>query len=356
MDSQFADQLEKLKTLQAVQTYEDMHTFKEQLYVVLDLIEATPTLLSDQVLDTLEQFSMNSPYRDINNPGPTIHHHQTPEQDVCLHCARAFSFLACHVPEKSGEVVKVLEKIAHDSLDYDVRVEAIQSIWLLSLQTEPHKSFAVSALVRQGDKNSNAPIRMRARDNLLDTCTTHKDVMPRAISAQMRGTRDTDIWARQRAISLLTNRVKSPLCPDKEIRSLLSVFETAATDSNSDDQSIRRAKQARLARVIPGLRAAAKTHGRLTLTCHSNRPIPKTDAAVRAAVYGRLDHKTLADRRITILGWLQRVNHRRQSLRPDPRVQPFFENIRQLFKRPRRDFLPVFCLKLLIVDIGRLHI
>lgn len=229
--------LERIKTT-PVNSRESFWPLQEQLNGVFNAITKDPALLSVEVLDVLESIAGNSPFSDINSTPKGVHHRQTPAQDVCLHTIREFRRLSYAAPSQGADIIRRLENMVRDNLDYDIRTEALTKIWGISMRKELPQEEAVAALERQGVQNSNSYIRSCARDWLLDTSKEHEEFVPRAMAAQIKGTEDPDPEARTRAIALLSNRVKSPSCPDDEAQGLLSVFERAAAKAKLSEQYV----------------------------------------------------------------------------------------------------------------------
>ena len=229
-------QLEALKS-GAVITQEDYCQARDALEEIREQISNNPALLSNECLDALVEIAMNSPHRDINDENSPLHHSQTPAQDICLYATRLFTSLAV-VSDKRKDILDRVEKITADSLDYNVRNEALGVIWVLGIakgQSPENRTLSVAALERQGMTNSNHYIRTNARDNVLSIATEYESFTARAMEAQIKGTEDTAAEARARATALLTNRVQSPTCLATEVISLLEVFKKVAAKTPSSD-------------------------------------------------------------------------------------------------------------------------
>ena len=224
---------------------EDYIWADKRLDEIYDYIQKDPALLTSACLDAFVELALSSPYSDINDPDSPLHHSQTPGQDICLAATRFFvPFI--HMAKRE-DVVSRLERIASDSLDYDIRREALMSLWVLTnMQDDPaeNRAIAFSALERQGESNSNHYIRTLARDNLLEAAKQDQNFVARAMEAQIKGTEDTSAEARKRAIALLSNRVKSPTCPEAEVRSLMDIFKKVAATTSLDEGTLSYAKEA----------------------------------------------------------------------------------------------------------------
>lgn len=229
--------LEELKALQSVASYEAVWPLQDKLEEIFQELQKDPALLSDPCLASLEKIAQNSPHHDIHDPQGELHHKQSPAQDICLYTTSLFVRLAFAFPGKSETIIQCLEQLAQTSLDFNIRKEAVMSLWVLS-QHEQQQPYAVAALEQQGAQNSDASIRMLARENLLGTSQNDEKVVSRAVAAQVKGSQDDDPEARTRAIALLTNRVKSPTCPEEEVRNLLLVFEDAAARAAASDKQV----------------------------------------------------------------------------------------------------------------------
>ena len=229
-------QLETIKNRPVI-TRENYCEAEDTLEEVRKQISNTPALLSNECLDALVEIAMNSPHRDINDENSPLYHSQTPGQDVCLYAARLFTSLA-FISDKRKDILDRLEKIAADSLDYDVRNEALSQIWMLGIvkgQSPENRALAVAALERQGMANSNHYVRTTARDHVLSIAREYESFTARAMEAQIKGTEDTAAEARMRATALLTNRVQSPTCLATEVISLLEIFKKVAAKTPSSD-------------------------------------------------------------------------------------------------------------------------
>lgn len=218
---------------------DDVFPLRDKLYAIADRVSENPALLTDAVLDGLAAIAGDSPFRDIHDPGAELHHRQNPAQDVCLVAVRLFETLAAQVPDKAGQVVARLESLARDNLDYDIRQQAVMDLWVLSLQSEPLRSFGVAALERQGAENSCSYIRTICRDNLLQTAKEIPELASRAWTAQAEGTVDEDRDARVRALALLTNRVKEKDCSYAEAENLMTLFRKAAAKAGSEEEAVK---------------------------------------------------------------------------------------------------------------------
>jgi hypothetical protein len=229
-----------------VMSREDYVWAESRLDEIYDHIKKDPALLTGECLDAIAELALNSPHSDINDPDSPLHHRQTPGQDICLYAARFFMPLLCMA--KREDIVSRLERIASDSLDYDIRMQAVTSLSCLSyMQDDPAENLAIAlaALERVGENNSNHHIRTLARDGLLSAAREDENFVARAIEAQIKGTEDTSEEARKRAIAMLSGRVKSPTCTESEVRSLMEVFKkVAAKTPSSDEGTLRFAQEA----------------------------------------------------------------------------------------------------------------
>ncbi len=207
---------------------------------VYSAIKENPALLTETVLSALTVLAGASPFKDINDEGAELHHRQNMSQDVCLTTARMIGRLPYAAPEKSVEIVAALESLVQDNLDYDIRHEAIMSLWMLAGRDNPAKFPAIEALERQGASNSCHYIRTGARDNLLSLAKEDdKELLQRAIAAQIKGAEDPELEARTRALALITSHIKSPACTYEEAESLMHLFEKAAAKGCADGEALQ---------------------------------------------------------------------------------------------------------------------
>lgn len=222
-------QLAAIKNV-SVTTEEDYDQIDDYLDELYARVKKSPALLTNENLDAFAEIALNSPYRNINSADRYDNEH-TPAQEICLSTTRRFVKFTALRQDKRQDIIDRLERIAADSLDYNIRQQAIMSIWGLScfkgLSIE-NRAMALTALERQAAANSDPYIRSTARDQILSAAREDQSFIARAMAAQISGTEDKNEEARKRATALLTNRVQSPTCPVSEVRSLLEVFQKVA--------------------------------------------------------------------------------------------------------------------------------
>ena len=218
---------------------ETVYAYRDQLDRFVELVTANPERLSDANLEGLVGICRTSPFRDIHDPDSELHHRQTPAQDICLHTIHTLSFLAHRCPDKGAAIVGHLESLVKESLDYDIRNEAMMNLWTMSLDTGATADLAFEALERQGASNDCSYIRTNCRDNLLQTAKQRPDMAPRAWNAQVGGADDPDARARTRALAILTNRLKEEDCSYEEAESLMKHFTAAATKTGKTDEALQ---------------------------------------------------------------------------------------------------------------------
>lgn len=220
--------------------YDAFQPARKAIESVYTSIKENPALLTPDVLTALTALAAASPFRDINDPDAELHHQQTMPQDVCLTTLRMIGRLPYAAPEKAVEIVAAIESLAQDNLDYDIRNQAVMSLWSLAGRENPAKYPAIEALERQGASNSCHYIRTGARDNLLSLAKEDDgELLQRALAAQIKGAEDPEPEARTRALALLTNRILNPACPYEEAESLMHLFEKAAAKQGADGEALQ---------------------------------------------------------------------------------------------------------------------
>ena len=235
----FAAEFEKIYASMPARTYEDCDVMRERLDEVYDRLMEPKGPIAPRTMDAIAAIAASSPFKDIHDPDAEIHHRQTPQTTVCLHALRYLVPISHFCAESAAPGVERLEALARDNLDYDVRKEAVMSLWSLSMWKGPAQECAIQALERQGKDNDCAWIRMLTRDNLLQTSREYPDMAPRAWTAQINGAEDPDAEARTRALALLTNRVKENECGYEEANSLMKLFRAAAAKAGHEEETVQ---------------------------------------------------------------------------------------------------------------------
>lgn len=231
--------IEELNRSIGASSPETVFAYRDQLERFVELARANPERLSDADLEGLARIARTSPFNDIHDPGSELHHRQTPAQDICLYTVRSLFDLVYRCPDKGAAIVGHLESLVKESLDYDIRNEAVINLWDLSLHTGKTADLAFEALERQGASNDCSYIRTNCRDNLLQTAKERPDMAPRAWNAQVGGADDPDAKARTRALAILTNRLKEKDCSYEEAESLMKHFTAAATKPGKKDEALQ---------------------------------------------------------------------------------------------------------------------
>ncbi len=235
----FATEFDQVQARMPAETYEVCDEMRQTLDGIRDRLHEEKGPVDAHTLDAIAALAALSPHKDIHDPNCEFYHPQTPQITVCLHALRYLVPIAHACDENAAPAVARLEALARDNLDYDVRKEAIMSLWTLTMWKGAAQELAVQALERQGRENDCHYVRMAARDNLLQTAREHPDMAPRAWTAQINGAEDADQECRQRAIALLTNRVKEEDCSYKEANNLMALFQQAAAKYGREEEAVQ---------------------------------------------------------------------------------------------------------------------
>lgn len=204
-------------------TIEEADTLRRELDMILMHIKRDPSLLTDGVFDAMGKKGMADPstYGDHVNRC-----HVIPQQVVSLHVIQILEKIAPLLDDGDTRAIDRIEEILAQSADLDTRRQAAASLRALCYDTL--NVFAADALHRQSSVNSHPVIRTQARRHMLDIGKQHEDVVSFAINALQCGVDDPNDIARNIAVSLMLNWVRSPLCSIAEVRLLKSRFQSVA--------------------------------------------------------------------------------------------------------------------------------